>query len=236
MRSMVDLMRAAEHASDRMSWSDGVTRSARSILFISALMGWTIAVAGVTGQAFAAPGASSVGGYGDEELLAVRAADGGQIAVGWTDSFGAGDRDAWVVKLDENGDVEWQRAYGGPGRDEAYAVEVSSGSLQRPGSLVVGVTESFGAGAEDIWALRLSESGAVLWEKTYGGTGADAASTVAFERPCFAPGEEPRPADWAIAGKTDSFGAWDFDSWVLRIDDATGDVLWSRTFGSAAFS
>ena len=75
------------------------------------------------GRAHAAPGAVSLGGYGDESLVAGRnLTDGGQIVVGWTDSFGAGDRDAWVLKLDANGAPEWQRSYGGPGRDEARFV------------------------------------------------------------------------------------------------------------------
>ena len=210
--------------------------SRRLLLVASALIGWAMGVGGVAAPALGAPIASSLGSYGDEELLAVQdTLDGGQIVVGWTDSAGAGDRDAWVVKLDADGDPEWQRAFGGPDRDEAHSVEVSGGGLQLPGYLVVGLTESFGAGGEDIWALRLDESGDVLWEKTYGGTGADAASMVAGERLCFAPGEE-RPADWAIAGTTNSFGAGDFDAWVLRLDDVTGDLLWSRTYGSAAFA
>lgn len=188
------------------------------------------------GRADAAPGAVSLGGYEDESLVAGRnLIGGGQIVVGWTDSFGAGDRDAWVLKLDANGTPEWQRTYGGPGRDEARFVELVNTSNPDPGYLVVGVTESFGAGGEDIWVLRLDESGDVLWEKTYGGTGTDAAAMVAKERVCLQPGEPDRESDWAIAGTTDSFGAGDFDAWLLRLDDATGDLIWSRTYGSAAF-
>jgi hypothetical protein len=187
--------------------------------------------------AFGAPGAVSLGGYQDESLVAGQnLMGGGQIVVGWTDSFGAGDRDAWVLKLDADGNPEWQRSYGGAGLDEAVFVEVVDTSNPDQGYLVVGVTESFGAGGKDIWALRLDEEGDVLWEKTYGGTGTDAPSMIAKERLCFLPGDPLREADWAIAGTTNSFGAGDFDAWLLRIDDATGDLIWSRTYGSAAFA
>ena len=175
MRSTADFMRAAGRSSGWTRWGERIARSVRLRLVGSALVDWALAVGGVTEPALGAPGASSLGGYGDEELLAVRNTGGGQIVIGWTDSVGAGDRDAWVVKLDADGNPERQRAFGGPGRDEAHSVEVAAGGLQLPGYLVVGVTESFGAGGEDIWALRLDESGNVLWEKTYGGTGADAA-------------------------------------------------------------
>jgi len=81
--------------------------------------------------------------------------DGGYIVAGTTYSFGLGDRDIWVLKLDTNGDVEWQKTYGGYGIEEAYSiVETYDG-----GYSVAGFTASYGAGDRDFLVLKLLSNG-----------------------------------------------------------------------------
>ena len=88
--------------------------------------------------------------------------DGGYIAAGYTASFGEGNWDAWVFKLDSNGFVVWEKAYGGTGRDFTSPVQKTVDG----GYIVVGWTNSFGEGrlrplvfeAGWKWKYRLGEN------------------------------------------------------------------------------
>jgi hypothetical protein len=93
---------------------------------------------------------------------------------GATESFGAGGRDAWVLKLNSAGTVVWQKAYGGSGWDGAYYIQQTSDG----GYVVAGVTDSFGAGYGDLWILKLNTLGTVQWQKTYGSGGWDGAYSI----------------------------------------------------------
>ncbi|WP_461867150.1 PEGA domain-containing protein [Thermococcus sp.] len=157
------------------------------------------------------------GGSKDDVANAVAIAPNGDIiVVGYTKSFGMGDADVWVLRLDENGNVKWQKTYGGSRSDWANAVIVD----KNRNIIVAGWTRSFGAGDDDIWVLKLNSEGNVKWQKTYGGSNWDAASTVALTS----------TGDIVVAGSTASFGAGSADVWVLRLD-ANGNVKWQKTYG-----
>lgn len=143
-------------------------------------------------------------------------ADGGFIVAGHTHSFGAGSSDFWVLKLTSSGAVVWQKAYGGPGEDQAEAVRQTSDG----GYIVTGHTASFGAGSWDAWVLKLDANGNVMWEKTYGGTGTDTALSI----------QETSDGGFVVAGNNGSFGAGDWDAWVLKLT-VSGAVTWEHTFG-----
>jgi len=75
---------------------------------------------------------------------------------GWTGSFGASSySDAWVLKLDSSGNVQWQKTYGGANGDEANSIQQTSDG----GYIVAGWTGSFGAGYSDFWVLKLDSNG-----------------------------------------------------------------------------
>lgn len=96
------------------------------------------------------------GGPGESQALSVeQTADLGYIVAGVTSAFGAGDYDAWVLKFDAGGNVQWQKTYGGAGEDRAFSV-VQSGD---GGYAVAGSTRSFGAGGSDGWVLKLDSQG-----------------------------------------------------------------------------
>ena len=135
------------------------------------------------------------------EANAVAVADNGDVIVaGWTWSFGAGKEDVWVLRLDGNGNIKWQKTYGGSDEDEATAVAIASNG----DVIVAGYTKSFGAGSLDVWVLRLDENGNVKWQKTYGGgDGGEKALAVALT-----PND-----DIIVAGWTWNFGG----IWVLRL-------------------
>ena len=112
----------------------------------------------------------------------------------------------------------WAKTYGGAGSDIAYSVTPTSDG----GYVVAGRTSSFGAGSSDAWVFKLDATGAIIWQKTYGGPAYDRAWSVQAT-----PG-----GGFVVAGSTDSFGAGGTDAWVLRIDDA-GAFLWQTTYGGA---
>lgn len=163
----------------------------------------------------------SYGGSDNDSAASARhTSDGGYIIAGTTTSFGAGNEDAWVLKLDANGNVEWQKTYGGPGLDSAlFAEQILSG-----GYIVAGNTSSFGAGGGDAWVIKLRTDGTVDWQKTYGGPNSD--HLYAFQR--------TGDGGYIATGGTYSFETVNRDIWVLKLD-ANGGVDWFRTFGDIAF-
>jgi hypothetical protein len=75
---------------------------------------------------------------------------------GGTYSFGAGNNDVWLVKLDADGDVTWQKTYGGSGSESSYLVRQTTNG----GYVVAGGTNSFSSGSFDAWILEVDQNGA----------------------------------------------------------------------------
>jgi hypothetical protein len=151
--------------------------------------------------------AARLGGPGTElPYMAVPLSDGGLVLAAASSSFGSGDFDAWVVRLDRRWNVVWQRAFGGPRTDAALSVEPT-----RDGDFLVGGwTDSFGAGAEDLWIVRLSGTdGSILWQRTYGGPGSEWAPMIWVR--------ETPDGGVVAAGATRSAGAGGSDLWVLKL-------------------
>jgi len=156
------------------------------------------------------------GNAGDNAYSIQQTEDGGYILRGYTQSFGAGSGDIWILKLFSNGDVEWQKTYGGNARDSAYSIQ----QTEDGGYIVAGITESFGAGDFDFWVLKLSSTGGVEWQKTYGENARDDAWSI----------QQTADGGYIVAGATESFGAGRSDWWVLKLS-STGDVEWQKTYG-----
>jgi hypothetical protein len=97
------------------------------------------------------------GSYRDIARSIQQTGDGGYIVAGDTESFGAGMSDIWVLKLDSNGATVWQRTYGGSGGDVARTIQQTDDG----GYIVAGYTESYGAGANDFFVLKLYSDGNV---------------------------------------------------------------------------
>ncbi len=142
--------------------------------------------------------------------------DGGFIAAGDTRSFGAGQEDMWILKLDSVGKIEWQRTFGGSEYDRSLCIQQANDS----GYIVLGYTKSFGAGDSDILILKLSSIGEIEWQSTYGGSDSDSSRSI----------QQTYDGGYIIAGGTSSFGAGDSDMWVLKLD-TVGDIEWQRTYG-----
>jgi len=154
----------------------------------------------------------------DEAYSIQQTSDGGYIVAGETGSFGAGAIDFWILKLAPDGEIEWQKTYGGSRSDSASSIQQTNDG----GYIVAGKTESFGAEYNDIWVLKLSSAGDIDWQKTYGGSGSDGASSI----------QQTSDGGYIVAGEIGSFGARDKDIWILKLS-STGAIEWQRTYGGS---
>jgi beta-propeller uncharacterized protein DUF5122 len=154
--------------------------------------------------------------YGNSSQFATsiqQTSDGGFIVAGFTYPTPL---KFCVLKLDGNGNVIWQKTYGGSKISEATSIQETSDG----GFIVAGYTNSYGAGNSDIWVLKLNVNGNVTWQKTYGGTGGDGASSI----------QQTTDGGFILAGSTSSFGSGGI--WVLKLD-ANGNVTWQKTYGGS---
>ncbi len=94
--------------------------------------------------------------------------DGGFIIAGSTNSIGAGGYDGYLLRLDTDGELLWQRTYGGADWDRLNSI-----ALVDDGYYISGSTFSVGAGGSDGWVLRVDDSGNEEWSSTIGGAGED---------------------------------------------------------------
>ena len=83
--------------------------------------------------------------------------DGGYLLSGSTESFGSTTENVWLVKLDGDGEVEWERIYGGGGEDEI----ISLISVSHGGYLAVGGSDSYSSGEKDFLVIKFNESGGI---------------------------------------------------------------------------
>ncbi|MCF8224809.1 MAG: hypothetical protein K9J30_02905 [Bacteroidales bacterium] len=154
--------------------------------------------------------------------------DGNYIAAGWTKSFGEGNADFWLVKIDNSGNVLWQKSIGGSRDEQAWSVAVGSdGSL-----LLCGGTRSFGAGKSDIWLVKLSSGGDIQWQKSYGGSDEDAppGDYEEYVARAFFDGD----GQIGFSASSYSFGNGKGDVLVARANALDGEVVWSKSYGGSA--
>jgi outer membrane protein assembly factor BamB len=144
--------------------------------------------------------------------------DCGYVVSGSTSSFGAGSVDAWILKLDGAGRVEWEHTYGGEGIDGIRKVHPTSDG----GYLAVGGTdEPLGAGGNDAWILRLDPAGNVTWQGTYGGTHDESLNAILEMEDGF-----------LLAGGTESFDSLNHaDAWIVRLE-SDGTLVQQRLYGT----
>lgn len=144
--------------------------------------------------------------------------DGGYIITGSTDSYGAGETDAWVIKTDTSGNEEWNKTYGGTEDDTAHSVDQTADG----GYIVAGSSySSYQDG--DFWLIKIDSNGIEQWNTTHGGIHYDFAKSV----------QETSDGGYIATGWTQSYGAGDWDIWLIKTDNE-GNEQWNLTFGGTA--
>lgn len=132
--------------------------------------------------------------------------------------------DAWLVKLDAQGDTLWTVTIKGA-RDEWFqeCEILPDGSI-----LAVGYTNSIGNANGNLYVVKFDSLGGIVWEKTYGGNGIEEGFAI----------ETSPDGGFVASGITTSYGPFDKNAWIMKAD-SNGNQLWHKTFGtegSDAFS
>ncbi|RMB58605.1 hypothetical protein EAX61_09925 [Dokdonia sinensis] len=175
------------------------------------------------------------GSNNDRANDVVATTDGGVIMVGSSESDDfditnpKGSYDFWAVKIDSNGNLQWQKNYGGSETDTAYAITTTADGNY----IIAGDTRSADGditnfkGTADVWIVKINNQGDLIWEKTLGGTGFDAARDIIPQGNGFVITGASRSEDGDI---TENKGQSDI--WVAQLD-ADGDVQWQKTLGGS---
>jgi len=194
----------------------------------------------------------------DQGWSVQQTSDGGYIIAGRTYSFGAGNSDVYLTKTNTPGDTLWTRTYGGTSEDDGYSVQQTTdsgyiitgytASFSAGGVYLIrtnasgdtlwtrtygylgdgrGVQQTSdggfiiaGAGYRDVYLIKTTASGDTLWTRTYGGTSEDVGTSV----------QQTLDGGYIVAGYTLTFGAGGYDAYLIKTD-ASGDTMWTRTYG-----
>ena len=148
------------------------------------------------------------GGSYDIGYTVQQTTDNGFIIGATTNSYGAGNWDAMLLKTDANGVVQWSKTYGKSGEDRAQCARQTSDG----GYIMCGRSSSFGAGNFDVVLYRSDSNGNLMWTKAYGGSGDDQGFYV-----------RPIGTGFVFCGYTVSFGAGIKDLFFGRTD-ANGSI------------
>ncbi|MCK4576758.1 hypothetical protein KAU34_10145, partial [candidate division WOR-3 bacterium] len=163
------------------------------------------------------------GGEKDDVGVSIqKTSDSGYIIAGRTTSFGSGYYDVYLIKINDDGDTQWAKTYGGTEYDGGISIQQTSDG----GYIIGGDTESYGEGEKDIYLIKIDETGSVLWTKTYGGTEDDGCLSV----------QETSDGGYIVTGFTtlSNIHTWNSDVYLIKTD-ANGSALWTKTYGGAKF-
>lgn len=157
------------------------------------------------------------GGTRTEYVYGIKqTSDSGYIVSGETNSFGAGDWDAMVVKIRSDGEVQWAKTYGGPDADYGrFAVQTSDGNY-----LLAGNTVGFSSPGIDMFECKLNPNGELIWAKTLSGDGTDYALEL-----------KNTPNGVLLAGYSNSSGIAGEDAILVCLNPTDGKILWTKAFG-----
>jgi hypothetical protein len=126
--------------------------------------------------------------------------------------------DMWILKLDSQGNIQWQKTYGGWSYDDVGRVQQTSDG----GYILGGFTQSFGFGPQDMLIIKLDSQGNIQWAKTYGVMGGEIGFHI----------RQTQDGGYIVSGSTSSFGSGGVDLLVLKLDP-NGNIQWAKTYVGA---
>jgi gliding motility-associated-like protein len=141
----------------------------------------------------------------------------GFLISGFTTATNGGDKDGYLLQIDPNGEKIWERSYGGPNDDEIIIVEKGSNG----GYLLFGHTQSTGSGDNDVFLIKVDDTGNTEWVRTFGGGFREVA-------PLFGT-LITLPDGYIVSGPQYSnlSNGSDFGTYLIRLDQS-GNIIWSR--------
>lgn len=178
----------------------------------------------------------------DRGIISIETADGGFLIGGHSDSNISGDKsensrglfDNWLVKLDENGNKEWDKTYGGNDNDIVRDI------IQVENGFIIGGYSHSGIsgdktgelrGVVDYWIYKINEDGSMVWQKTIGGSQTDYLRTVRQK-----PDGNLLVTGYSnsnISGEKSDNSNGGYDMWFLLLNPA-GEIIGQNTIGGAA--
>ena len=150
----------------------------------------------------------------------IQTQDGGYLATGQSYDFQSEKGNMYVVKVNSIGNIEWEQTYGNAQTTNDQTVGFSAIQPSDGGYLIAGYTNTKGAGAFDVYLLKISASGVVEWDNTFGGTATEEGFSLA----------QTSDGGYIIAGRTESIGAGGSDVYLLKTN-SRGFLEWEKTYG-----
>lgn len=142
--------------------------------------------------------------------------DGGYIVAGTQWHDGGLQSDILLLKTDDGGSVVWTKTFGVGEVDRGLSVELTTDG----GYAIAGSTWGWGKAKSDVCLIRSDADGNEVWSRTFGGKNSEQSYSL----------KQTSDGGYIIAGQTASFGAGNYDIYLIKTD-IDGEVLWSKTFG-----
>lgn len=147
----------------------------------------------------------------------ILSSDSSYLIVGETSSYGSGWNDVWLMKIDPDGAVSWNKTYGGSMNDVGKSMRETD-----DGYIMAGTSESFGDNLLEGYIVKVDSEGELEWEETYGGTSDDYLESI----------EIFPDTGYLGVGYTFSSGAGESDVWLFSISPS-GDSIDETFYGGA---
>jgi hypothetical protein len=125
-------------------------------------------------------------------------------------------RDVWLLKLDESGNLLWEKTYGGKDNDAGNSVQQTADG----GYIIIGETKSYSQGKNDVWIIKTDDQGEKMWDKTFGRENFDKGVMV----------RETSDNGYVIVGWGDQSGGAEGKALILKLD-MNGNLIWESLFG-----
>jgi hypothetical protein len=169
--------------------------------------------------------AKTFGGVNDDKGWCVQqTSDNGYVTVGWTDSFGAGSYDIYLIKTDESGDTVWTKTYGEDGSDDGRCVRQTSDG----GYVIAGNTQPIGIMGSYLQLIKTDSIGDIVWTKTWGETPVPNINTGR----CV---QLTSDGGYIISGHAQYLGPDNDEDVFLVKTDSNGDTEWQKFYGGSAY-